>query len=234
MVYGELGQYPLSINIKLRMVEFWIRLNRSENKISSILCKLLYVYYHNYGYENKWICFVKSIFDNCGMSNIWQNTDIYSKEWIINSLRQKLKDQYLQEWFSEVNTSPKSLCYKIFKTEFKFENYLSILPLNFLFIMCKFRCSNHRLPVETGRWHNIPRAERLCHRCGSDDIGDEFHYILTCNALNEERRKYLSSYYTSRANTIIFCKLMTSSNNLELEKLCKFIRCISSKIAPPG
>ncbi len=122
MIYGELGQYPLSIKIKLRMVDLWIRLNRNENKISSILCKLLSIYYTNYGFENKWICYVKSIFDNCGMSNIWLNTDLYSKEWIIESLKQKLKDQYLQEWLGEINTSPKGLCYRIFNTEFKFEN----------------------------------------------------------------------------------------------------------------
>jgi hypothetical protein len=29
----------------------------------------------------------------------------------------------------------------------------------------KFGCSGHRLPVETGWWHNVSRADRLCHLC---------------------------------------------------------------------
>ena len=44
---------------------------------------------------------------------------------------------------------------------------------------CKFRCGGHRLPVETGRWHNASRADRLCHLCDSADIGDGFHYIMS-------------------------------------------------------
>ena len=38
-----------------------------------------------------------------------------------------------------------------------------------MFYFCKLRCDGHRLPEETGRWHNGPRADRLCHLCDSDD-----------------------------------------------------------------
>ena len=38
-----------------------------------------------------------------------------------------------------------------------------------MFYFCKFKCDGHRLPEETGRWHNAPRADRLCHLCDSDD-----------------------------------------------------------------
>jgi hypothetical protein len=56
-----------------------------------------------------------------------------------------------------------------------------------MFNFCKFRCGGHRLPVETRRWHNVSRADRLCHLCDSADIGDEFHYIMSCNYLKQER-----------------------------------------------
>ena len=51
---------------------------------------------------------------------------------------------------------------------------------------CKFRCGGHRLPVETGRWHNASRADRVCHLCDSADIGDGFHYIMSVIILNKE------------------------------------------------
>jgi len=41
MVYGELGRFPLSINIKMRMVGFWNRLVSNENKLSSHLYRSL-------------------------------------------------------------------------------------------------------------------------------------------------------------------------------------------------
>jgi hypothetical protein len=41
MVYGESGRYPLEIRVKLKMVSFWTKLVQSENKLSSILYRLM-------------------------------------------------------------------------------------------------------------------------------------------------------------------------------------------------
>ena len=38
MIYGELGRYPIEINIKLRMVTFWAKMiSSNENKISKCI-----------------------------------------------------------------------------------------------------------------------------------------------------------------------------------------------------
>ena len=42
MVYGELGRFPLIINIKVRMISFWSKLHFSyDNKISTLLYQLV-------------------------------------------------------------------------------------------------------------------------------------------------------------------------------------------------
>ena len=46
LVYGELGRYPLDINIKCRMPCFWSRLMTTE-KLSSKIYKLLLKLYAN-------------------------------------------------------------------------------------------------------------------------------------------------------------------------------------------
>ena len=38
-----------------------------------------------------------------------------------------------------------------------------------MFNFGKFRFGGHRLPVDTGRWHHVSRADRLCHLCDSAD-----------------------------------------------------------------
>jgi hypothetical protein len=38
-----------------------------------------------------------------------------------------LLDQFLQDWNSSVHNSPKAFNYRIFKTDFKFEEYFNIL-----------------------------------------------------------------------------------------------------------
>ena len=42
MLHGELGRYPIEINIKMRMINFWISiLNSNFNKLTNIMYKLL-------------------------------------------------------------------------------------------------------------------------------------------------------------------------------------------------
>ena len=44
MVYGELGRYPLEIDIKVRMISYWCKLIQGkQSKVSTIAYKLLYV-----------------------------------------------------------------------------------------------------------------------------------------------------------------------------------------------
>jgi hypothetical protein len=44
MVYGELGRYPLEIDIKVRMISYWCKLIQGkQSKLSTIAYKLLYV-----------------------------------------------------------------------------------------------------------------------------------------------------------------------------------------------
>ena len=57
---------------------------------------------------------------------------------------------------------------------------------------------------ETGRWYNISRNDRLCHLCDSIDIGDEFHYVMTCSFFENERKYYLPYYCQKNANILKF------------------------------
>ena len=62
--------------------------------------------------------------------------------------------------------------------------------------MCKLRCSNLKLPIETGRWANIRKQNRKCHLCNLD-IGNEFHYLFICSypQISELRTNFIPEYY---------------------------------------
>ena len=61
------------------------------------------------------------------------------------------------------------------------------------------------------------------------EIGDEFHYILQCKSLANERKLYPSQYFTYRINTLKFGQLFQIKNKPELMKLqihsCSTISC---------
>ena len=44
MIYGEFGAYPMSVYVKLRMVDYWSKLiNGIDSKLSLILYKYMYI-----------------------------------------------------------------------------------------------------------------------------------------------------------------------------------------------
>ena len=71
----------------------------------------------------------------------------------------------------------------MYKSDISLELYNIFLPIKLRTVFSRFRCSNHKLPVETGIYKNIPRSERVCVKCSQSEIGDEFHYILTVHFL---------------------------------------------------
>ena len=83
-----------------------------------------------------------------------------------------------------------NLNYRFFKNKFEFENYLNIFYDRDIFTFCHFRLNNHKLPVEYGRWKNIPRELGICNLCNTADLGDEFHYLLKCNYFSEKRKTF--------------------------------------------
>lgn len=234
MVYGETGRFPLSVNIYTRMVSYWAKLfTGPENKIVHILYKYLLNQYNNDFSKNPWIDCIHSIFNKCGFSNIWNEQCTVNVNWITNAVKQRLKDQFVQKWSADIANSSKGHIYRTFKFIFGYEKYLSILPSKLRKILVKFRTSNHRLPVETGRWLGIPLNERCCTLCNKNQIADEMHFILECNALSCIRQKYLEPRFCVRPNTFKFCELLSTLKLKKLKKLCLFINEIFESVCPP-
>ena len=232
MVYGELGAFPLDVFIKQRIVNYWSRiLQAKENKYTNVLYRIMYVKFQNEDFRCPWLKFVKNIFDNCGLSNVWYFQGYFDSTWVSNNVKRILCDQFIQKWKSEVDSSPKSLCYRIFKENFEFENYLDILENKDRVLLCRYRTCNHRLPIETGRWTNIDRNERYCLLCNSNKIGDEYNYILECQTCMHERKKLLGDYYCNRVNTVKFKMLFQSKNCPLLKNTCKFIKYINTNVS---
>jgi hypothetical protein len=67
MVYGELGRYPIYIDIKIRTLCCWERLIvGKQTKYSNIWYKLCRQLNENHNMQLSWILFIKHIFYECG------------------------------------------------------------------------------------------------------------------------------------------------------------------------
>ena len=121
-----------------------------------------------------WLYQIKSILTNCGNFNIWQSHNIINRQWLKLTVRQKLKDLFINNWYSSVENSSNGTFYRLIKKSFGYEQYLSNTQNNLLRYIIQFRTRNHRLPVETGNWNEIALNERYCNNC-REKLGDEFH-----------------------------------------------------------
>ena len=113
-------------------------------------------------------------------------------------LKERLRDHFIQQWFTDVENSSRGEFYSIFKFEFGFEKYLSKLSVKNRINLSKFRCSNMKFPIETGRWQTSARNDKMCTFC-RENIGDEFQYLFICKheLIAALRSKFIPKYYTS-------------------------------------
>ena len=59
-------------------------------------------------------------------------------------------------------SNAKCINYRMYKSNILLEFYITFLPMKFRTVFSRFRCTNHKFPVETGIYKNIPRSERVC------------------------------------------------------------------------
>ena len=101
----------------------------------------------------KWINYVESIFNRAGLGYIFINQVGYCDKTYLNRI---LSDQFVSSWYNDIDNSSRGQLYGSFKKDFGLENYLVKLNEKTRIWMTKLRASNLRIPIETGRWYNIP------------------------------------------------------------------------------
>ena len=229
MLYAELGRLPIEIIIKTRMIKYWNTILLSNDfKISHICYKFML---HS-EYQCKWITFIKNIFHETGMTDIWLNQNNIQNNQICKLIKQNLTDQFLQSWSGQLQLSSKGKNYNLFKDNINFEVYIKMLPKHKYLPILKFRLANHRFAVERGRWKNsqVPHSERKCTKCNLNDIGDEFHYLLVCPFFKHKRIQLLPSYYYTNPNVLKFKDLLCTTSVTVLENLSSFIKILLNNV----
>jgi hypothetical protein len=133
--------------------------------------------------------------------------------------KHRLLDQFVQNWQISLSDSSKALNYRIFKTKFQFEEYFNILNIGDAIRLCRFRTTNPYLPIETGRWRNIDRENSYCNLCNCQKLGDEYHYVLECSALDDKRKQLLPKYFMKIHNVVKFFELLSNKKTIAVTNI---------------
>ena len=169
----------MQVTILTRTLTYWAQLvtAQNENKFNVIMYNLMYELFLKKNLHHLGKKLVKDTVENLGYNYIWQGQYVDNVELFKIKIKQRLTDQYKQQWEASLYESSKCSFYKTINNDLRMQQYLLTLPFSQRKIMTRFGVSNHRLPVELLRYTGIDREQRVCHKCNENVIGDEIHYL---------------------------------------------------------
>ena len=121
--------------------------------------------------NSDWVCNVKFLLDDIGLSYLW-NVATKSDFCLIEK---RLLDMQKQIILSNIYNSSKGYLYRYLVDNYTLQNYLQ-KPIEDFYMkqIARIRLSSHNLNIESGRFSDIDRSQRICTLCNLNDIEDEF------------------------------------------------------------
>ena len=234
MIFGELQKFPVTLDIKSRMLNFWFKMIslESQNKLTFHVYNCLHKLFLTGSHQSMYIKHIKKTLIEIGMHDLWLSHDVsnINFNWFKLQVKDSLKNLFLQEWYSLIDNDSIYINYKMLKPEFCKDPYLIELPSNCALSLLKFRVINNAMPVNRLRYQNIPRYDRKCEKCILNEIGDEFHYLFVCPFFNESRKECIPTRFYKNPNTLKYRQLFASSNKCILLKTKHFIDIINKSL----
>ena len=188
------------VPVLVRILEFWFHILNSPAESllhEAYLCG--HRQFHQDG-KNKWFSLLKNLCQtHPTLQTIWDNHSVDPKKVksVLHHFKMTCTTDFKLFWQSVMehyNTNGGRLqSYSMYKSKFCFEPYLDrIQNLKQRHLFTKLRISAHQLAVETGRYRNIPREERVCGQCDSGAVENEIHLLLFCPAQSDKRTAFMS------------------------------------------
>ena len=194
-VFGELGQLPIHLWWKERVLKYWNRI--CSDYAPSLLKAAFHLSLHNASCGRKcWVSNVATLLNNAGLDASFSGHHVFDRN-MINSIMSSYRDQFVQVWHANLMNKQsltghggnKLRSYRLFKKEFDIEPYLlNVRSTTLRVSMTRLRVGCHSLEIERGRYHktqSIPVCQRLCEKCNM--IEDEIHFMCVCSKYNTLR-----------------------------------------------
>lgn len=233
-IYSDTGRFPVYLKQQVQALKYWYRVMSLDNE--HMVKKAYNSLYESHCLgQNNWCSHIKALlYDHNHQSN-WDNQIINIQD--VNVIKEKIYKKFMDNCLNQINNSddnPKLRTFKLFKTEFKLENYLTkIKNLNHSLALARFRISSHNLRIETGRYDQpkTPPENRICNYCDTRSVESEIHFILDCPLYTDERLELKRTIreeipwedLIALSNEDYFICIMSSENDKVMRALAKYV-----------
>ena len=204
----ELGRTTLDIDCIKLGVKNWERIRKGQaNNI------LVSSYSDAITEQLPWTEGIRKNLETNGLLSLFTNEYPDKPPFIAKKLHTTLVDQFHQNAIENIKKENSKLrTYALFKSEMGMEEYLTeIRNVSIRTQVTKFRISNHKLMIETGRHQDIKPHLRFCPFC-ENVVECEIHFITGCHTYRDLRpdlyremaKLNLSFPYLSRKDQFVF------------------------------
>ncbi|WP_419586745.1 hypothetical protein, partial [Thiolapillus sp.] len=124
MVLGDLGRFPIFILTAVRCIKFWLRILRlPEERLTKKAYSMLLHLQENG--KKTWTFRVMQLICTNGFGEVWFQQGVGDVGVFLRCFRQRLVEQYTQDWAAEIETKERYEFYSSFKCIFQSEKYIN-------------------------------------------------------------------------------------------------------------
>ena len=199
-VRGELGWWTMCARRDLLKLRYWIHILLAEDdRLIKKIYKHSKIVYQSMR-KNNWTKTIHELVKKYNLSYLWDNENLVSQlpenyrgettSYWSHIIWSNIHNIEAKKWKEEMERKTKLRYYKVIKKDLEMEKYL-ISESNAYHrkIFTLFRIGAYQLRIETGRWNEEDRGDRLCLKCMNGDVEDELHFLFECNAYDVPRRE---------------------------------------------
>ena len=186
---GDMGWTRSLTRRQINRIRYWNHLLKlNEDRLTKIVFN-----WDREQLSQGWASDMKELFIHLGQNEIYDRVLTLSLEQAWACLHEK----ECQTWVSQIENMPKLRTYRIFKKQYKVEEYVHLKNRKHRSLLSQIRFGILPIEIETGRWRNIEAENRLCKLCISDRVEDESHFMFECPMFTELRSNFLNDIESS-------------------------------------
>ena len=221
MMYGDLGRYPLSVNLSTKCIRYWLKITRMGHSRLPYQAYRMLVRLDDNG-KTCWASEVHSVLFRHGFVCVWLNQGVEAVNAFIKCFKQRLVECYRQDWDFHVNNSERFSVYSSFKSVCEPEPYLFLDVNRYIrTALVRFRFGMSVIALHSSRFANNTKNV-ACPMCKNVEES-EVHFILCCPSYTSLRNQYIPLKFIRHPCAFRLSLLLSTRNMTILKNLALFI-----------
>ena len=123
LLYMDTGRFPLSVFINMCIVKFWLKTLKSDY---AKLISTAYSQMMQHPDKYAWVKYTRDSLCSHGFENVGKDQSVMNEKLFFANFEQRLKDTFIQNCTSDVESSNKCRMYREIKTVYKCEVVINV------------------------------------------------------------------------------------------------------------